>query len=222
MYLRCFQLMCGIALVAATLAAQERDFLTTDEADQIRLIQEPNERLKTYSTFARQRVELVQYLLKQEKAGRTVMVHEALEDYTKIIEAIDTVADDALLRKVDITEGIGAVAKDEQDFLTMLQAVEDSDASDLGRFRFVLVTAVETTQDSLEINQEDLGKRGAAVAAKDQEERKKLETMMTPEHAAEINKQSEEAKKKEDEAKRKVPSLYRKGEKDQKQDERKQ
>ena len=214
MRLRCFQAMCGVTLLATVLAAADRDFLTTDEADQIRLVQETNERLKTYASFARQRVELVQYLLKQEKAGRTTMIHEALEDYTKILEAMDIVADDALLRKVDITEGTAAVVEEQKQFLTMLEAVQDSEPPDMARIRFVLITAIETTEDSLEINQEDLGQRGAAVAAKDQADREKLETMMTPEHAGELNKQAEETRKKEEEAKRKVPTLLRKGEKE--------
>lgn len=199
--------------IAAMAVAAERDFLTTDEADQVRLAQEPNIRLQLYAQFAKQRVDLVETLLAKEKPGRSSMIHEALEDYTKIIEAVDTVADDALLRGVKPEEGIKAITDAEKGFLTTLEKVQDSGARDLERFRFALVTAVETTRDSLEINVEDLNQRSNAVAERDKQERKELEGLMTPETVNERREQSSATKKKEDEQKRKVPSLYKKGEK---------
>ena len=208
-FLTMILLMAGLTLPASG----ERDFLTTDEADQVRLTQEPNARLKLYAEFARQRVDLLEYLLSQEKTGRGSLIHDTLEDYTKIIETIDTVADDALVRGVDIQEGIAAVAKAEQDFLGVLAKIRASKPRDLELYEFVLANAIDATSDSLEVSLEDLRERKAEAVAKEKQERRELEELMTPESARERRQQDAAMKKKEEEHKRKAPTLYRKGEK---------
>src|SRR5512146_2136784 len=145
-----------LCLLAGPLAAQ-KDVITADEADQIREAQEPNERLKLYAKFARQRISLVQQLLAKEKAGRSILVHDVLEEFSGIIDAMDDVTDDALKRKVDVKAGLNAVAAMERDAIPVLQKIQDSPPKDYARYEFVLKQALETASDSLQIAQGDTG-----------------------------------------------------------------
>ena len=151
--------------------AQQRDYLTADEVDQIREAQEPNARLLLYVHFAKERIAEIQKFLSKEKAGRSALIHDALEDYTRIIEAIDTVSDDALRRKVALDVGMKAVADAEKEMLTTLNKIEESDAKDLPRFEFALKAAIDTTSDSEELSQEDLKTRTTELATKDTKEK---------------------------------------------------
>ncbi len=200
-------------LVAVILAvgalAQQRDFLTADEIDQVRDAQEPNARLILYVQFARQRISLLNQLLSKEKPGRSALIHDTLEQYTQIIEAIDTVADDGLKRKVKLDEGMKLVAAAEKDMLETLQKIEDSEPKDLARYDFVLKSAIDTTSDSKELSEEDLNARASAVAEKDKKEKEAKDAM--------LGAKEKEAKKADDqkaaETKRKAPTLYKPGEK---------
>ena len=186
----------------------ERDFLTADEVDQVRLAQEPNERLTLYLNFANQRLSLIEQAVAEEKVGRTRLIHDLLEDYTKIIEAIDTVSDDALKRKSDIALGVKAVAEQNAKAAERLEKIRESAPKDIARYQFVLDQAIETTRDSAELAAEDLIQRGDQLQVRSKKEQQEREAVMRPEDVE--AKRVEE--KKEAEQKRKAPTLRRKGE----------
>jgi len=200
-----------LLFVASLCLAQDRDFLSPNEVAQIREAQDPNDRLTLYVHFAKMRMDLIEQYLAKEKPGRSIFIHDNLEDYSRIIEAIDSVADDALRHNHPIDKGMLLVLDAEKDFLDKLTKIQDADPKDLDRYKFVLTEAIDTTSDSHELSMEDSAKRTAELAAQDNKEKKSREALMP---AKEV-KDRKQASKAEDDKKKKVPSLYRPGEKPQ-------
>lgn len=197
----------ALLLCTAPLFAQ-RDFLTADETDQVREAQEPNERVALYLRFARQRLDQVQLLLNKEKPGRSALIHDLLDDYSNIVDAIDNVTDDALRRKIDVTIGVKAIKDGEKELLGSLEKVRDSHPKDVERYEFALKQAIDGTSDSIELAGEDLAGRSTEVQAKAAKEKKDRESMMRPEEVTE--KKAEEEK--DTQQKKKAPTLLKPGE----------
>ncbi|MFN9429645.1 MAG: hypothetical protein ACK6DX_05805 [Acidobacteriota bacterium] len=201
------------ALLLLPLAAfAQKDFLTEDEVERVRLVQEPNERLKLYLLFARQRIDQLDQLFAKDKAGRSVLIHDLLDQYAKIIEAIDTVADDALRRNKPIDEGISAVVAAEKNMLAKLEKFAALEARDLSRYEFVLTSAIDTTKDSIESGEGDLASRGRKVVENAKKQKEEREALMT---TAEKEEKATQDKKLEGDPKlksRKPPTLRRKSE----------
>jgi hypothetical protein len=193
-----------VLLLAGLMPAATRDFLTAEEIDQVRAAQEPNLRVQLYLKFAQQRVAQLNQLVSRERAGRSALIHDLLEDYTRIIEALDTVADDALRRKVDVAAGMAVVVPGEQALLAQLEKIEDAKPSDLARYEFVLKDAIDATEDSIELAG-DLGERARDITAKDQKEAEARRAGLAPEDA----KREDEEKAKQEKQTRKAPTLRR-------------
>jgi hypothetical protein len=200
-----------LCFVLSLPAMAQRDFLTADEADQVRTAQEPNERLKLYVHFARQRLDLLKQMFASKKPGRSALIHDMLDDYSKIIEAIDTVTDDALKRKVEVDEGVAAVAQAEKEMLPILKKFEESRPSDFSRYEFSLKQAIETTADSLQLSEEDLSARSTQVQDKAKREKAEIESTMQPKDL-EAKKAEEKKPASDQKTQRKPPTLRRKGE----------
>jgi hypothetical protein len=199
--------VCGLA--AFVCHAQDRDFLTPNEVQQIRDTQDPNDRLTLYVKFARQRMDLVEQSLAKDKPGRSLFIHNYLDDYTHIIEAIDSVSDDALRHHRDIDTGTLAVLDAEHEFLEKLNKIQESEPRDLDRYKFLLSEAIDTTSDSQDLSKQDGTKRAEALADADGKEKKERDAMM-PSNEVKDRKKAAAA---QDQPARKIPSLLKPGEK---------
>lgn len=202
-------------LIASSVClAQERDFLTPDEADQIREIQEPNKRLAIYLKFAQLRMEMLKQSLASTKPGRSIFIHDTLEDLTRVIEAIDTVSDDAIRRKVDIDLGLAQVIQAEKAIADELKKVIDAPPKDYARYKFTIEQAMETLNDSTELAGQDLKTRSSELAQRDKREKAERDEIGTETDA---KKAVEKSEKKQSAAAagpatKKAPTLRRKGE----------
>jgi hypothetical protein len=212
----CVLILASVTLANVAPALAQKDFLTENEIEKVREAQVPSERLKLYALFARQRLDQLQRLLEKEKKGRSLAARELLEDYASIIDAIDTVSDDALKRGVDITAGTVEVIGSEKRFLEQLQKIQDRNPADLDLYEVALKEAIASTSDSIDLAKEDAGGRGAKLSAEDKRAKEEAEKAL----AAEDNKgkppedaKTADAKPADDKPKRKPPTLLRPGEK---------
>lgn len=210
-------LICAVFLASGLPALAQRDFLTADEIEKVRDAQEPNERLKLYVLFARQRIDQLQRLLEKEKKGRSLMARQLLEDYANIIDAMDTVSDDALKRGTDVSIGAGAVRDAENRMLGQLQKIKDRAPADLDLYSVSLTEAIAATTDSLDLSKEDAGARAAKLNAEDKQNKEEAEKVLRAEETK--GKTTDQARVEGDvsasqeKPKRKPPTLYRPGEK---------
>ncbi len=204
-----------LLLVLACLpAAAQRDFLTPDEIEQLRLVQEPEPRLQLYLKFARQRVDMIEQLFSKRQTGRSGVIHDTLEQVTQIIEAIDMNIDDAIRRQKPI-EKLDGVVSAQKELLAKLESMAQKEEPDRARYQFALEQAVETLRDSIEMNEQDLKERTLSVQDKEKALRQEREELLAPERKEELEKERKriESEKEGVAPGKKKPTLLKPGEK---------
>jgi hypothetical protein len=163
--------LCALLTLAALgAAAQRREFLTPDEIFQVREAQEPADRMKLYVEFARARLDRIDKEMLKPSADRAAMIHDLLQQYDQIIDAIDNVAELGQAKRALLRKGLDAAVRAEPEFIKRLKDLEAKNPKDLEEFRFMLQQAIETTEDSLEELKEQYSKLPA-----DKKEEKRLE-----------------------------------------------
>ncbi len=204
-------------LVLASGHAQEfvggADFLTDYEVDVLREKQDFKDRVEAYVKFAALRLELVDQSLEDDEAGRGAKVHRSLKEYGSIIQAIDDVIDDALLRNRKMDGALADLLRAERRFAARLAAVAAEPEEDAWRYEFVLEDAIGITQDSMELLEEDLGDRKREVVRQEEIEKQRQQERMAPERRREVSQERAQQAAETAERQRKRPSLLRPGEK---------
>ncbi len=190
-----------------------KDFLSDYEVDVLRERQTFQDRIAAYTKFATLRLELIEQSQKTEEAGRGAKVHRALKEYGRIIQAIDDVIDDALLRNRRMDGALASLLQAERRFAARLAALAAAQQPDSWRYEFVLEDAIGITQDSIDLLAEDLGDRKRTVLDLEEAEKRRQKESMAPQRRKEVQRARQRDETEAAERERKRPTLLRPGEK---------
>jgi hypothetical protein len=150
-------LLLSVLLVAAVAAHGQRrhDPLEKDEINQLRdAMLEPDQRLKLYLTFARDRVTKLEQMRADPKTtNRAVKTHDLLQDFLSIYDELNDNVDMYVGRKDDIRKPLKLIIEADTEFQSKLRALKDTvntDASESKQYEFLLSNAIETVDSSAE------------------------------------------------------------------------
>jgi len=159
----------GLLLLAAVAAPAQRhrDPFTQLEIDEIRDASwEPQERLSLYVKFARARLVGLEQMRSDPKAKeRTQQTHDKLEDFLLIYDELNGNIDTYLGRKDDIRKPLKVIIDADTEFQAKLRALKDAadvPPEEAKRYEFVLTTALETVDTSVEDHRKLLTEQEAA------------------------------------------------------------
>jgi hypothetical protein len=141
-------------LIAMSASAQRRhDPLNTAEINQLRdAMVEPDQRLKLYVTFARDRiVKLEQMRADPKTTDRARQTHDMLADFLSVYDELNDNVDMYVGRKDDIRKPLKLIIEADIEFQSKLRALKDAanaDAAEAKQYEFLLSNAIETVDSS--------------------------------------------------------------------------
>ncbi len=141
-------------LFALSASAQRRhDPLNTEEINQLRdAMLEPDQRLKLYVTFARDRMTKLEQMRSDPKTtDRARQTHDMLADFLSVYDELNDNVDMYVGRKDDIRKPLKLVIEADIEFQSKLRALKDAanaDAAESKQYEFLLSNAIETVDSS--------------------------------------------------------------------------
>ena len=148
-------LLLNLLLLASLAAPAQRrhDPLDKDEINQLRdAMLEPDDRLKLYVSFARDRMTKLEQMRADPKTtDRPQKTHDLLQDFLSIYDELNDNVDMYVGRKDDIRKPLKLVIEADTEFQAKLRALKDAahtDAAESKQYEFLLTNAIETVDSS--------------------------------------------------------------------------
>jgi hypothetical protein len=153
-------LLTFLLLAPRPLPAQEKDYLSSLEADKIRDAETTNERIKLFVSFADDRLKKFQYELAHPASNKHPEMLNALMN--AYIGCLDDAADLVQLgieKQENIRQGIDLMAGRSKEFLDILNKIS-ADAIEIDIYKDNLDDAIEGTRDAM--NEAEKAKKNVA------------------------------------------------------------
>lgn len=134
-------------------AQHQRDPLNPLEIDQLRdAMLDPQERLKLYVKFSRDRMTKLEQMRSDPKATeRARQTHDMIEDFLAVYDELNDNIDMYVSRKDDIRKPLKLIIEADTEFSSKLRALKNapnSSAAEINQYEFVLTDALDTVDSS--------------------------------------------------------------------------
>lgn len=143
----------SILFILSAVAQRKHDPLTPEEINQLRdAMLEPDQRLKLYVTFVRDRMTKLEQMRADPKTtDRAHKTHDMLGDFLSVYDELNDNVDMYVGRKEDIRKPLKLVIEADIEFQSKLRALRDAantDAAEAHQYEFILSNAIETVDSS--------------------------------------------------------------------------
>jgi predicted nucleic acid-binding Zn-ribbon protein len=158
-------------LIVPAWSQRRRDPLTRVEVDQLRdTAWEPEQRLKLYVKFARERLTALQQVRSDPKVtDRGQETHDKLQDFLDVYDELNDNIDTYEGRKSDLRKALKAVIEGDAEFQSKLRAFKDSVTAgkeDTKDYEFLLSNAVEAVDNGAQDHRQLLAEQEEAFKHK--------------------------------------------------------
>lgn len=167
--------LCALGCILLTmsailpLAAQSRhDPLTSDEINQLRdAAQDPDQRLKLYVEFARERLTGLEKVRADPKVtDREQQTHDKLQDFLDVYDELNDNIDTFAQRGADLRKILKFVIEADGEIEVRLRALRNNaeySKEDTHKYEFLLTTGLETVTESLQDHRQLLAEQEQAA-----------------------------------------------------------
>jgi hypothetical protein len=137
------------SLLAQARPPQEKDYLSSLEADKIRDAETVNERVKLFLTFADDRLKKFQYELEHPSSNRHAdMLNSLLNAYIGCVDDASDLIQLGIEKQDNIRQGIDLMATRAKEFLVILEKLS-AEGAEREIYKDNLEDAIEGTRDAM-------------------------------------------------------------------------